>query len=254
MARKGKLIPWNGESRTVLEWSRLLGVPTSTIESRARRGKPLNQERERPKWKEMTRTPGVRATDHPLYGVWSDMRNRCRNPGHRYWADYGGRGISVCPEWNDSFWAFAEYMGPKPTPKHSIDRYPNNDGNYEPGNVRWASPQEQLSNKRTVGRYTWQGETMTVPEWAARVGLPYIVMWGKVHYYKGDMAKVMASVERTLNGSLKPNEKLTDEDVRAIRSAYDSGSKTSAALAREFGVSASHMHKIVNRQSRRDVA
>lgn len=82
------------------------------------------------------------------YHVWSTMKRRCLSPDHDSYSDYGARGITVAPEWIDDFNAFLNYVGPRPTPKHSIDRYPNNNGNYEPGNVRWALPIEQQNNKR----------------------------------------------------------------------------------------------------------
>ena len=86
----------------------------------------------------------------PMYKTWSTMIQRCTNPNYKSFADYGGRGISVCEEWMISFEAFEMYMGPKPTPQHSIDRHPDNDGNYAPGNVRWATKSEQRRNQRAV--------------------------------------------------------------------------------------------------------
>lgn len=79
--------------------------------------------------------------------TWAKMKERCTNPNSKDWPLYGGRGISVCNEWARDFQKFFDYMGPKPTPQHSIDRIDVN-GNYEPGNVRWASPQEQMQNVR----------------------------------------------------------------------------------------------------------
>jgi hypothetical protein len=76
------------------------------------------------------------------------MKNRCHNPKNKDFDSYGARGIKVCDEWRTSFKSFFDFVGPKPTPKHSIDRYPNNDGNYEPGNVRWATAKEQAANKQ----------------------------------------------------------------------------------------------------------
>lgn len=83
------------------------------------------------------------------YGSWKGMIDRCHNPKCRSYDNYGGRGISVCDEWRNDFNAFVAHIGPRPSSKHSIDRWPNNDGNYEPGNVRWANQMEQNRNMRT---------------------------------------------------------------------------------------------------------
>lgn len=91
---------------------------------------------------------------HPLYKTWDGMIARCENPnfaGYKYW---GGRGISVCERWHDVR-LFVEdierLLGPRPE-GWSLDRYPDNDGNYEPGNVRWATPAMQAANRRPGGR------------------------------------------------------------------------------------------------------
>lgn len=89
---------------------------------------------------------GGRTIAHPLYGTWKTMWTRCTNPNRVQWRDYGGRGITVCDRWHD-FTAFLDDMGPRPTSAHTLDRI-NNDGNYEPGNVRWATRKEQGRNAR----------------------------------------------------------------------------------------------------------
>ena len=81
------------------------------------------------------------------YRSWRAMKCRTTNPNDPYYKIYGGRGITVCERWINSFAVFLQDMGPKPSPEHTLDRI-NNDGNYEPGNVRWATRKEQNANKR----------------------------------------------------------------------------------------------------------
>lgn len=83
----------------------------------------------------------------PEYRAWMAAKVRCFNPNSQNFYLYGGRGISMCPEWDASFMAFYEHIGPRPSGEHSLDRIDTN-GHYEPGNVRWATRSEQQKNKR----------------------------------------------------------------------------------------------------------
>lgn len=102
------------------------------------------------------------------YKVWVGIRKRCTNPATKGYENYGGRGITIAPEWEnfERFWAD---MGRCPK-GHTIERI-NNDGNYEPGNCRWATRAEQAVNTRHVRWLTLNGETHTLTDWARKLGL-----------------------------------------------------------------------------------
>lgn len=91
------------------------------------------------------RTHGMRRS--PEYRTWAGMLTRCTNPNDKSFERYGARGVTVCDRWRHSFENFFADVGPKPSPFHSLDRWPDCRGNYEPGNVRWATDDEQRRNK-----------------------------------------------------------------------------------------------------------
>jgi len=91
------------------------------------------------------RTHGLSSSSE--HKIWSLAKDRCGNPKNKRFDRYGGRGIKMCDRWLNSFANFFADMGPRPSPQHSIDRYPNNDGNYEPGNCRWATRKEQAHHR-----------------------------------------------------------------------------------------------------------
>lgn len=116
----------------------------------------------------------------PTYRAWQGMRNRCSNPDYEHYDRYGGRGIAVCQKWADSFEEFLADVGERPGGGYSLDRYPNNDGDYEPGNVRWATKAQQVRN-RAVSQYVeHDGVKRHLKEWAEVLGIEYRTLWLRV--------------------------------------------------------------------------
>jgi hypothetical protein len=90
---------------------------------------------------------------HPNYSRWENIKQRCNNPKNTNYHKYGGRGIKICERWQNNFYAFNYDIGLPPSTKHQLDRI-DNDGDYEPGNVRWATPIQQMGNTRLPTRNT----------------------------------------------------------------------------------------------------
>jgi hypothetical protein len=109
----------------------------------------------------------------PGYDIWGTMKQRCLNPKSKKYVRYGAKGIKICDRWIDSFESFIEDMGPPPSPKHSLDRYPNKYGNYEPSNCRWATAVEQNHNKTNNLEITYNSKTKCLDEWCREFGIPY---------------------------------------------------------------------------------
>ena len=105
----------------------------------------------------------------PEYPCWVQMRHRCRNPNATGYKHYGGRGITVYEGWSD-FVRFLVDVGPRPSPTHTLERLDNN-GNYEPGNVVWATMHIQRRNTRVNHVLTYRELTLTITDWAIRSGL-----------------------------------------------------------------------------------
>jgi hypothetical protein len=128
------------------------------------------------------------------YEIWSQMLRRCSNPRNPNFRYYGERGIVVCERWK-SFQDFLCDMGPRPSPLHSLDRI-DNDGNYEPGNCRWATRDEQMRNTRRTQMLTFNGETMCRKDWASRVGLTVDALRGRLR--RGwDLSRALATETAT---------------------------------------------------------
>ncbi len=109
-------------------------------------------------------------SDSPEYETWQHMKRRCLDESCKDYKNYGARGITVCDRWLNSFQAFFEDMGKRPSPKHSIERVDNSKG-YEPGNCVWATKEEQMRNTRRTVFLTSEGKTLHLAEWCRLRGL-----------------------------------------------------------------------------------
>jgi hypothetical protein len=113
------------------------------------------------------------------YGVWIKVVDRCRNPLHPHFHNYGGRGITICDRWLESFENFYADMGPRNSPRHQIDRI-DNDGNYEPKNCRWATRRVNALNRRNTVWVVYNGRNRKLAELAAEAGISERVVYGRV--------------------------------------------------------------------------
>jgi len=142
---------------------------------------------------EMYYTHGLSET--PEYHSWESMKQRCLNPNHKHYSNYGGRGIAVCDRWLNSSENFLADMGTKPTPKHSLDRI-NNDGDYSPENCRWATKAEQANNKRTnKPLITIGNKTYTIVQWAKKMDISASVIWKRLKLGWSEYKAVMTPIQ-----------------------------------------------------------
>lgn len=126
-----------------------------------------------------------------IYHVWLDVKNRCNNQHYKRYSDWGGRGITVCKEWQDSFTKFYEYVSKLPNYEkagYSLDRI-DNDSGYMPGNVRWATPSEQNLNKRVTIKITYHNQEMPLMQIAKLLNIKYATLL--FHYHKHDLEQYL---------------------------------------------------------------
>jgi hypothetical protein len=115
---------------------------------------------------------------HPLFQTWRSMVRRCHDPKFRHYKNYGARGIRVCDVWRRSFWQFVTDVGQRPAGR-SLDREDNN-GPYSPGNVKWATREEQGRNTRFNRLLTVNGVTKTLQEWSNETGRPKSTLFNRI--------------------------------------------------------------------------
>ena len=127
------------------------------------------------------------------YKAWAKIIGRCENPEDPSYPRYGGRGIKICTQWRESFQAFLDYVGCRPSPEHTLDRYPDNNGNYEPGNVRWATKAEQAKNRRTTVEITLNGKTQCMSDWAKEIGISKGTLWSRIRAHGWSPQKAIST-------------------------------------------------------------
>lgn len=137
---------------------------------------------------------------------WRHMLHRCENQENKHYADYGGRGISVCDRWHD-LRLFVEDMGDPPDGM-TLDRWPDQNGNYEPENCRWATAKQQAQNTRRNVMATFNGENLCISEIADRIGMNKQTLYSRV-------AKAMRDVENRI-GQAKILTNYTRDDLDAV--------------------------------------
>lgn len=143
------------------------------------------------------------------YSSWAAMIDRCTNPNNPQYHNYGERGIAVYQEWLESFDAFIQHIGPIPQDgqRYTLDRI-DNTKNYEPGNVRWADSITQANNKRNNVKLTAFGETLTLPQWSRRTGIPIRTMRNRL-LAKWDHEKIVTQKPRYRDAPSDVNKSFT---------------------------------------------
>jgi len=128
----------------------------------------------------------------PEYAAWTRMKRRCYNPKQDHYDRYGGRGIAVCARWLNSFENFLADMGPRPSPKHSIERK-DNDRDYEPANCVWATLTEQTRNRCTNKLLTYKGRTQCLAAWAEEIGIGRSTLDRRIRHYKWPIERALTT-------------------------------------------------------------
>lgn len=169
------------------------------------------------------------------YTTWVGMLHRCLDPRPGIREHYLDRGICVCDEWKNSYEAFLAHVGRRPSPAHTLDRIDNNRG-YEPGNVRWATAQEQNFNRGNNRVVVFRGESRPITEWAALTGVHVNTLRYR-HFVKG---LPMEAAVVTAVGALR---KLDAEQTAELRERFAQGA-AKRALAREYGISSRHVGRL----------
>lgn len=144
---------------------------------------------------------------HPSYTTWVMMKQRCENPNATGYHNYGALGVKVCDRWQD-FKLFVEDVGVPPSKKHTLDRYPNKEGDYEPNNWRWATAKEQLRNTRVNKILFFNGCNKSVSEWAETLGIKPCTIFNRL--------ELGWSVEKALSENVRQTKRIIEYNGQSL--------------------------------------
>jgi len=165
-------------------------------------------------------------TNAPEYRTWIKIKTRCYDVKHEKYHSYGGRGISIHDEWVKDFMSFYDYIGPKPTPLHSIDRI-DSDGNYEPGNVRWADNHTQNNNTSRNITALYKGKTYTLAQLAKEIDRPYSFV--VYHIRQGKLPNEIAALKPVGRGDVEVIREYPDGTIELYESIRQASKLTGVA-------------------------
>jgi hypothetical protein len=151
--------------------------------------------------------------------AWRQMINRCTNEDFNQFKHYGGRGITVHVDWlgDGGFDRFYAHIGDPPSCKHSVDRV-DNDGNYEPGNVKWSTQREQMNNRQRTIWIELDGRRMSLRDWGEELGIPYYTLYQRYKYSKREgAAELLAPARKRVLKKQRESERLIEYQGRTQR-------------------------------------
>lgn len=181
----------------------------------------------------------------PEYACWANLIQRCTNPANPGWSNYGGRGIAVCGRWR-KFALFLHDVGYRPSEKHSLDRFPDNNGNYEPGNVRWATSKQQAENRRTAVVVTLpDGQEVGAEAAAAFAGVTRQAIYGRRKKWSNIWIPLGQPIKPARADVLACSEAISrDLSRRDVVGLLRNKGYSFSAIAAAMGVSRQRVHQI----------
>ena len=186
-------------------------------------------------------------SESPEYLSWGSMKQRCLNPRCKAYPYYGGRGITICPEWIASFATFYRDMGPRPSPKHTLERVNNNQG-YSPDNCKWVTRKEQGENRRHPTSITYNNETRSIADWAKHLNVSYQILYHRLLRHPADDILSMRLQPNRRRGEAVKTSVLTESQVREMRRLHDEEGLNYTKAGKCFNVDRRYARRIIRRE------